>query len=153
AAAALQATVGGEDPLLLVLPSDHVVRDPEAFRDAVRRAAGAAEEGALATFGIHPDSPETGFGYIQSEAARAPADGVVKVLRFVEKPDAETARGYLADGGYSWNSGMFVFRASRYLQELERFRPDILAAVQAAFATARHDGDFVRLDHQAFSAC
>jgi len=153
AAAALQATADGEDPLLLVLPSDHVVRDVEAFRAAVRRAAAAAEQGALVTFGIHPDAPETGFGYIQSDADRSADDGVFKVLRFVEKPDAATARAYLAEGGYSWNSGMFLFRASRYLQELERFRPDIIAAVRAAFATARHDGDFVRLDHQAFAAC
>src|SRR6478672_9850977 len=153
AAAAMQASAEGEDPLLLVLPSDHVVRDAEAFRAAVRRASGAAEQGALVTFGIHPDAPETGFGYIQSDAERSADDGVFKVLRFVEKPDAATARAYLAEGGYSWNSGMFLFRASRYLQELERFRPDILVAVRAAFATARHDGDFVRLDHQAFAAC
>jgi mannose-1-phosphate guanylyltransferase/mannose-6-phosphate isomerase len=153
AAAALQATAEGEDPLLLVLPSDHVVRDVEAFRAAVRRAAAAAEGGALVTFGIHPDAPETGFGYIQSDADRSAEDGVFKVLRFVEKPDIDTARAYLAEGGYSWNSGMFLFRASRFLQELERFRPDILVAVRAAFATARHDGDFVRLDHQAFAAC
>src|SRR6476620_2680966 len=135
AAAALQAIADGDDPLLLVLPSDHVVRDADAFRAAVRRAAAAAEQGALVTFGIHPDAPETGFGYIQADSR---ADGDVrKVLRFVEKPDAATARAYLADGGYSWNSGMFLFRASRYLQELERFRPDILAAVRAAFASAR----------------
>jgi mannose-1-phosphate guanylyltransferase/mannose-6-phosphate isomerase len=153
AAAALQATAGGEDPLLLVLPSDHVVRDVEAFRAAVRRAAAAAEGGALVTFGIHPDAPETGFGYIQSDADRSADDGVFKVLRFVEKPDIDTARAYLAAGGYSWNSGMFLFRASRYLQELERFRPDILTAVRTAFSTARHDGDFVRLDHQAFIGC
>ena len=153
AAAALQATADGEDPLLLVLPSDHVVRDVEAFRAAVRRASTAAEQGALVTFGIHPDAPETGFGYIQSDAEQSPDDGIFKVRRFVEKPDIDTARAYLAAGNYSWNSGMFLFRASRYLQELERFRPDILAAVRSAFATARRDGDFVRLDHQAFAAC
>jgi mannose-1-phosphate guanylyltransferase/mannose-6-phosphate isomerase len=153
AAAALQATADGEDPLLLVLPSDHVVRDVEAFRAVVRRASAAAEQGALVTFGIHPDAPETGFGYIQSEAEQSPDNGIFKVLRFVEKPDIATARAYLAEGNYSWNSGMFLFRASRYLQELERLRPDILIAVRTAFATARHDGDFVRLDHQAFAAC
>ena len=149
AAAALQAMAGGDDPLLLVLPSDHVVRDPEGFRAAVAAAVPAAEAGALVTFGIVPSAPETGFGYIQA----ADGDGVRQVLGFVEKPDAATARGYLEAGGYFWNSGMFLFRASRYLAELERFRPDIVAAVRAAFAAATHDGDFIRLDREAFSAC
>ena len=149
AAAALQAMAGGADPLLLVLPSDHVVRDVAGFQRAVREASSAAEAGALVTFGVVPDAPETGFGYIQAEAG----DGLRQVLRFVEKPDAATARSYLDAGGYYWNSGMFLFRASRYLEELARFRPDIVDAVRAAHATARHDGDFVRLDKGAFSAC
>ena len=149
AAAALQAMAGGADPLLLVLPSDHVVRDVAGFQRAVREASSAAEAGALVTFGIVPDAPETGFGYIQAEAG----DGLRQVLRFVEKPDAATARSYLDAGGYYWNSGMFLFRASRYLEELARFRPDIVDAVRAAHAAARHDGDFVRLDKGAFSAC
>ena len=149
AAAALQALAGDDDPLLLVLPSDHVVRDGEAFRAAVRQAMPAAEAGALVTFGVVPDAPETGFGYIQA----APGDGVRKVLRFVEKPDAATAQRYLDDGGYYWNSGMFLLRASRYLDELQRFRPDIVAAVRAAFDTAARDGDFIRLDKAAFAAC
>ena len=149
AAAALQAMAGGADPLLLVLPSDHVVRDVAGFQRAVREASSAAEAGALVTFGIVPDAPETGFGYIQAEAG----DGLRQVLRFVEKPDAATARSYLDAGGYYWNSGMFLFRASRYLEELARFRPDIVDAVRAAHAGARHDGDFVRLDKDAFSAC
>jgi len=152
AAAALQASLHGADPLLLVLPSDHVVRDAQAFRDAVSRASAAADAGALVTFGIVPESPETGFGYIQAGANRA-GDSVRKVLRFVEKPDAATAQQYLDAGGYYWNSGMFLFRASRYLEELERFRPDILAAVRAAFAGAKRDGDFIRLDKNAFAAC
>jgi mannose-1-phosphate guanylyltransferase/mannose-6-phosphate isomerase len=149
AAAALQAMAGGADPLLLVLPSDHVVRDEAAFQRAVREALPAADAGALVTFGIVPDAPETGFGYIQAEAG----DGLRKVSRFVEKPDAATARSYLDTGGYYWNSGMFLFRASRYLEELARFRPDIVEAVRAAHAAARHDGDFVRLDKEAFTAC
>ncbi|HVI58308.1 MAG TPA: mannose-1-phosphate guanylyltransferase/mannose-6-phosphate isomerase [Luteimonas sp.] len=149
AAAALQAMAGGDDPLLLVLPSDHVVRDPQSFREAVRAAMPAAEAGALVTFGIVPESPETGFGYIQAEAG----EGVRRVQRFVEKPDAATARQYLDAGGYYWNSGMFLFRASRFLAELERFRPDILSAVRAAFDGAKRDGDFVRLDKDAFAAC
>jgi len=150
AAAALQARASGDDPLLLVLPSDHVVRDADAFRDAVRRALPAAEAGALVTFGIVPESAETGFGYIQAEPA--PAGEVARVLRFVEKPDAATAQGYLDAGGYYWNSGMFLFRASRYLEELGRFRADILDAVRRAFDAATRDGDFVRLDKDAFAA-
>ncbi|TLX21632.1 mannose-1-phosphate guanylyltransferase/mannose-6-phosphate isomerase [Thermomonas fusca] len=154
AAAALQALAGGDDPLLLVLPSDHVVRDGEAFRAAVRQAMPAAEAGALVTFGIVPGAPETGFGYIHAEAGEADgSDGVRKVLRFVEKPDAATAQRYLDGGGYYWNSGMFLLRASRYLDELQRFRPDIVAAVRAAFDAAARDGDFIRLDKAAFAAC
>jgi mannose-1-phosphate guanylyltransferase/mannose-6-phosphate isomerase len=152
AAAALQAAADGGDPLLLVLPSDHVVRNVPAFQDAVRAAMPAAADGALVTFGIVPESAETGFGYIQSEAGQPEAGGVRRVLRFVEKPDAATARQYLDAGDYYWNSGMFLFRASRYLAELERFRPDILAAVRAAFEAAQRDGDFIRLDKAAFAA-
>ena len=148
AAAALQAMADGDDPLLLVLPSDHVVRDAEAFRAAVQEASAAADAGALVTFGIVPTAPETGFGYIQAEAG----EGVRKVLRFVEKPDAATAQSYLDAGGYYWNSGMFLFRASRYLEELARFRADILDGARAAFETARRDGDFVRLAADAFAA-
>src|SRR5690554_4349792 len=148
AAAALQALAGGGDPLLLVLPSDHVVRDAGAFRSAVREAMPAAADGALVTFGIVAEAPETGFGYIQS----GPGEGVRDVQRFVEKPDAATARAYLDAGDYYWNSGMFLFRASRYLEELGRFRPEMLDAVRAAFERAVRDGDFVRLDRDAFSA-
>ena len=159
AAAALQAMrEHGEDPLLLVLPSDHVVADVEAFRAAVREAMPAAEAGALVTFGIVPTAPETGFGYIQADSSQAAAAdgagaGPRKVLRFVEKPDAATAQGYVDVGGYYWNSGMFLFRASRYLAELERLRPDMLAAVREALAGGTRDGDFVRLDKAAFAAC
>jgi mannose-1-phosphate guanylyltransferase/mannose-6-phosphate isomerase len=163
AAAALVAMADGSDPLLLVLPSDHVVRDAEAFRAAVTEASSAAESGALVTFGIVPQAPETGFGYIQAEAGQSsagqssPGEGVRRVLRFVEKPDAATAQAYLDDGGYFWNSGMFLFRASRYLEELGRHRPDILAAVRAACAHLDHDalsqgGEFLRLDSAAFAA-
>jgi mannose-1-phosphate guanylyltransferase/mannose-6-phosphate isomerase len=151
AVAALQAMAGGEDPLLLVLPSDHVVRDAGGFRAAVVEAGVAAAQGALVTFGIVPTAAETGFGYIQADSGEV--NGLRKVARFVEKPDAATAQSYLDAGGYYWNSGMFLFRASRYLAELERFRPDILAASRQAFALARHDGDFTRLDKDAFAAC
>lgn len=164
AAAALQAMrEHGEDPLLLVLPSDHVVADGEAFRAAVRAATRAADGGALVTFGIVPTAPETGFGYIQADSNQADssqADRVEggggeprRVLRFVEKPDAATARGYVEVGGYYWNSGMFLFRASRYLEELGRFHPRMLDAVRRALAEGGRDGDFVRLDAEAFAAC
>ncbi len=153
AAAAFQAMADGDDPLLLVLPSDHVVRNDDAFHAAVREAIIAAEQGALVTFGILPTSPETGFGYIQAEAGAASEGHVRRVARFVEKPDAATARAYLDAGDYYWNSGMFLFRASRYLQELERFRPDIVAATKKAWNAAKRDGDFIRLDKDAFAAC
>ncbi|NZA27489.1 mannose-1-phosphate guanylyltransferase/mannose-6-phosphate isomerase [Luteimonas sp. SJ-92] len=148
AAAALQAMAAGKDPLLLVLPSDHVVRDVGAFRGAVREAIPAAEGGALITFGIVAAAPETGFGYIQAAAG----EGVRAVRRFVEKPDAATAQGYVAGGDYYWNSGMFLFRASRYLEELERFDPDMVQAVRRAFDGAARDGDFIRLEREAFAA-
>ena len=150
AAAAMQAMAGGDDPLLLVLPSDHVIRDADAFRLAIAGALDAARGGALVTFGIVPTSPETGFGYIQAVAGDA---RIRRVARFVEKPDAATAASYLAEGGYYWNSGMFLFRASRYLEQLSQFRPDILAATRMAFDKARVDGDFIRLDRDAFAAC
>lgn len=136
------------DPLLLVLPSDHVVRDDAAFRAAVIAATPAAEAGALVTFGIVPQAPETGFGYIHAETG----EGVRKVLRFVEKPDAATAQRYLDEGGYFWNSGMFLFRASRFLEELAKYRPDILAAARAACEHLDPDGEFLRLDRDAFAA-
>ena len=153
AAAALQAMDGGDDPLLLVLPSDHAVRDAGAFRAAVLAAMPAAEQGALVTFGIVPNAPETGFGYIQADPSAGGGEGVRKVLRFVEKPDAATAQRYLDDGGYYWNSGMFLFRASRYLEELRKFRPDIVEETMRAFGGAQRDGDFIRLDREAFAAC
>ncbi len=149
AVAALQACEDGADPVLLVLPSDHVVADVAAFHDAVRQGLGTAAAGALVTFGIVPDGPETGYGYIRMEAG----DGVRPVMAFVEKPDADTARAYVADGTYVWNSGMFLLRASRYLEELDRYRPDILQACRRAVADATHDVDFLRLDRTAFEAC
>ncbi|WP_240098606.1 mannose-1-phosphate guanylyltransferase/mannose-6-phosphate isomerase [Thermomonas flagellata] len=149
AVAALEALRGGEDPLLLVLPSDHVIADPAGFRAAVQEAAPAARDGQLVTFGIVPDAPETGYGYIQA----APGQGVRAVRRFVEKPDAATAAAYLAAGDHYWNSGMFLLRASVYLEELARLQPAMLEACRHAHAQARRDPDFVRLDAQAFAAC
>ncbi|WP_369976985.1 mannose-1-phosphate guanylyltransferase/mannose-6-phosphate isomerase [Xanthomonas bundabergensis] len=148
AVAALEATRNGADPLLLVLPSDHVIRDEAAFQAAVRAAATAAEQGKLVTFGIKPTAPETGYGYIKAGAG----NGVSAVERFVEKPDLATAQGYLASGEYYWNSGMFLFRASRYLEELRRFQPAIADACAKAWDAAKRDADFTRLDKDAFAA-
>jgi mannose-1-phosphate guanylyltransferase/mannose-6-phosphate isomerase len=152
AVAALQAMAGGDDPLLLVLPSDHVIRDVPAFHAAVQAAAPAAGQGALVTFGIVPAGAETGYGYIKAASPPAGA-GVRPVERFVEKPDLATAEAYVASGDYFWNSGMFLFRASRFLDELQRFAPAMVAAARAALAGAQRDADFLRLDRAAFEAC
>lgn len=148
AIAALQALSSNDDALLLVLPSDHVVRDESAFHQAVKLAAVAAQGGKLVTFGIVPTAAETGYGYIKAH----PGEGVRPVDRFVEKPDLETARKYVSSGEYFWNSGMFLFKASRYLQELETLQPAILAACRTALDKASRDSDFVRLDADAFAA-
>ncbi|MDZ4350101.1 MAG: mannose-1-phosphate guanylyltransferase/mannose-6-phosphate isomerase [Xanthomonadaceae bacterium] len=148
AVAALEATATGADPMLLVLPSDHVVADEAGFRAAVALAREAAGSGALVTFGVAPTAPETGYGYI-----RAPGQGVRPVEAFVEKPDLPTAEAYLASGQYFWNSGMFLFRASRYLAELARLQPAMLAACRQALASGRRDSDFLRLDGDAFAGC
>lgn len=148
AIAALQALANGDDALLLVLPSDHVVRNEAAFHAAVKQAAIAAEAGKLVTFGIVPTAPETGYGYIKAAAG----EGVRAVDRFVEKPDLATAEQYVASGEYFWNSGMFLFKASRYLKELEALQPAILAACRQALDKAARDNDFIRLDAEAFAA-
>lgn len=148
AVAALEATRDGADALLLVLPSDHVITNETAFRSAVQAAASAAEAGKLVTFGIVPTGPETGYGYIKA----ADGQGLRAVERFVEKPDLDTATGYVSSGQYYWNSGMFLFKASRYLQELERFQPAMLAGSRQAWQQARRDADFTRLDKDAFTA-
>ncbi len=152
AVAALHTQLAGADPILLILPADHVIADVEGFRAAVRQIAPHAEAGRLITFGIVPTAPEIGYGYIK---AGAPLDdfGVCKVERFVEKPDTATAQTYLQSGAYSWNSGMFMFRASAFLAELERFAPAMLAACQQALTAGRADTDFLRLDRKAFAAC
>ncbi len=149
AVAAMAALEQVEDAVLLVLPTDHTVGDEPAFLDAVRVALPAAEAGRLVTFGIVPNGPETGYGYIQAEVG----EGLRRVRRFVEKPDRDRAEGWLAEGGYYWNSGMFLFTAQRYLQELERWRPEILECCRKAFKLARRDPDFTRLDSEAFTTC
>jgi len=146
---AFEALKRDPEALLLVLPADHLIGDGASFAAAVRQALPAAGQGWLVTFGIRPDRPETGFGYIRRAEA---IDGhAFRVERFVEKPDLATAVGYLAAGGYDWNSGMFLFKASRYLEELGEHAPAMLAAVREAYASAHGDLDFVRVDQDAFA--
>ncbi|MYM65279.1 mannose-1-phosphate guanylyltransferase/mannose-6-phosphate isomerase [Pseudoduganella sp. FT55W] len=152
AAAALYLQAIDPEALMLVLPADHVITDVAAFHAAIDQAAAVAQGGALATFGIVPTAPETGYGYIRAGAALAQA-GAFAVDRFVEKPDRATAEGFLAAGNYFWNSGMFLFRAATYLSELQEFQPAMASACAAAVAQSYRDLDFCRLDEAAFAAC
>ena len=152
ALAAFNAVRNGDDPVLLVLPADHVIADVDTFQGALKMAKQQSEAGKLVTFGIVPDSPETGFGYIKAHAG-AESDHCYDVDQFVEKPDAETAAGYLANGNYYWNSGMFMFRASTYLDALKQHAPEIYQASQAAFNTATRDADFIRVGKDEFENC
>jgi mannose-1-phosphate guanylyltransferase/mannose-6-phosphate isomerase len=151
--AALALTEAEPDPLMLVMPSDHTIGDLAAFADAVEDAATAARAGALVSFGITPQRAETGYGYIRRGSELDGAKGVFAVAEFVEKPGPEQAQAYVASGEHSWNSGMFLFPASVYLDELERLRPDMVAACRNALATAQRDSDFVRLGREAFAGC
>jgi len=173
AVAALQALDDVSDPLLLVLPADHVIRDIMVFQTAVQAGCELAEAGKLVTFGIVPDHPETGYGYIRADKDRplsvsggslsagmtADLESGTKdatafdVAEFVEKPDSATAQTYLDSGDYYWNSGMFLFRASVFLDELEKFNPTMLAACRKAHSSLQADLDFLRLDATAFAAC
>jgi mannose-1-phosphate guanylyltransferase/mannose-6-phosphate isomerase len=139
----------GDDPLLLVLPADHVIGDAAAFGAAVRAAVEPAAAGRLMTFGVVPTEPATGYGYIRRGADRA---GWSEVAEFVEKPNAEKARGYVDSGRYLWNSGMFVFGASVWLDELRAYAPDMLAASEQAVASAERVDGFVRLG-ESFGTC
>lgn len=140
------------DALLLAMPSDHAIADVAAFHVAVARAAGAARAGALVTFGITADRPETGYGYIRRGAALDGREGCYAVAAFIEKPSQERAEAYLAEGGHYWNSGIFLFQARVYLEELERRRPEMVAGCRVALAKAQRDLDFLRLDKAAFTA-
>ncbi|SEH30227.1 mannose-1-phosphate guanylyltransferase/mannose-6-phosphate isomerase [Magnetospirillum fulvum] len=139
--------------LLLVMPSDHVIMDTASFRDAVATAAPAAAQGRMVTFGITPTRPETGYGYIKHAAPLPGLDGVLAVDSFVEKPDAETAARYLADGGYVWNAGIFLFSARGVLDELARHAPSVFEATNRAWDAAERDFDFLHLAADAFAAC
>ena len=147
--AALEATQQGRDPVLVVTPADQSIGDEAAFTESLRRAVRAAATGAFVILGVAPDRPETGYGYIRCERM---SQGEMKVAKFVEKPDAATAQRYVDDGGHYWNSGMFVVRASLWLEALGQFRADILAATRSAWASRSVDASFVRPDKALFEA-
>ncbi|HCM0789712.1 TPA: mannose-1-phosphate guanylyltransferase/mannose-6-phosphate isomerase [Vibrio parahaemolyticus] len=152
ALAALRAIEGEQDSILLVLAADHLIKDDYIFCKTVEKAIPLAESGKLVTFGIVPTKPETGYGYIR-RGDKLSQHEAYSVDAFVEKPNLSVAKQYLNDGGYYWNSGMFMFKASRYLEELEKFRPDILNAVKSAYSGAHNDLDFIRLNENAFKKC
>lgn len=150
----LAALAVAGDPILLVMPADHVVRDVAAFQQAIAFGIEYAVAGAVVTFGILPDRPETGFGYIRAGVSMGGKENPARRIEaFAEKPDAATAERYVASGGYWWNSGIFMMRASVWLAAIGRFRPDILAACEKAYANGKSDHDFFRVDKVAFSAC
>ena len=149
-AIALAALTAKDDPLLLVLAADHVIQDEAAFREAVIRAIPLAEAGKLVTFGIVPSAPHTGYGYIKR--GKDIGEGF-EVDAFVEKPSSDVAQNYFSSGDYYWNSGMFLFRASSYLEELKKFRPDILEQCKASVMEVKADLDFLRIDKETFGLC
>ena len=153
--ASLEAIKNGADPVLLVMPADHVITDVTAFQMVVSQGAALAANGAVVTFGITPDAPETGYGYIQTGAVFSPAGNTDArvIARFVEKPNLATAQAYLDEGSYSWNSGLFMMRASVWLSAMGVCRADILAACQAAWDQGQTDGEFVRVGKEAFAQC
>lgn len=150
--AALAAIRNETDPVLLVMPSDHVIVDIPAFQASVRNGMRLAQEGAMVTFGITPDAPEIGYGYIQLGDALE-EQGAFRITRFVEKPDLATAQSYLDEGSYLWNSGIFMLQASVWLSAIERCHPDIMAACRAAWDQGSVDGIFMRVDKTAFMLC
>ncbi len=150
-AAALMISERDPDGIMLVLPSDHVIRDPAAFRNAVETACDSARRGHLTTFGIVPERPETGFGYIRRGAELDGLPTAAHVAEFVEKPDLERARSFVASGDYAWNSGMFVFPVRRLLEEMSRLQPEVVAACRESVRNATRDLTFTRLDESAFA--
>lgn len=156
AIAALQAMAIHDDPVLVVLPADHHIDDVPVFQHAIRMGENLSREGKLITFGIVPNAPETGYGYIRKGEPLKPETagiGPVTIREFVEKPDRQTAEAYLASGNYCWNSGIFMFQASTVLAELQKHAPDIVTACEKAFQKGRKDLDFFRLDADEFSSC
>ena len=154
AVAALQATAAGHDPLLLVLAADHMIREPGQFRAAVEEGIPAAQAGKLVTFGIVPTAAETGYGYIEAaQPLNAGPTAPVPIHRFVEKPDRATAEQFLSTGRFTWNSGMFLLKASAILAELERLAPEVVSACRSALEHDSSDLDFLRLEREAFAGC
>ncbi len=151
--AALVAAAQGQDPVLLVMPADHVISDLKTFQAAIAEGARRAENGALVTFGIVPDRPETGYGYIRAAEPIDDSGPARQLDAFVEKPDAATAERYVSSGEYLWNSGLFMMRASVWLSAVEALRPEITKACQAAVSGGADDGDFIRVEKSAFLAC
>ncbi|HHN8366085.1 TPA: mannose-1-phosphate guanylyltransferase/mannose-6-phosphate isomerase [Morganella morganii] len=151
ALAAFKAMQHGDDPLLLILPSDHVISDNDKFIHAVKKAKKAAEENYLVTFGIVPFTPETGYGYIKK--GDLISDGIFKVSSFKEKPDHTTAISYISSGNYYWNSGIFLFKASAYLNELKKLSPQIYKHCEHSVQKSRSDLDFIRVDEEEFDLC
>lgn len=149
--AALAAVSDGEDPLLLVMPADHVIGERDAFQQAVTVGARRAAQGAMVSFGIVPERAETGYGYIRCGAATG--EGARAIAEFVEKPDQATAERYLASGDYLWNGGIFLVRANMWLQAIGRLQPEILSACERAMGECRRDMDFIRVGAEAFAAC
>lgn len=147
---AMKDNTSGEAPVLLVLAADHVIKDTAAFQKAAAALLPAVQAGKFGTLGIVPTEAATGYGYIKAGSESA---GLFAVEQFVEKPDAKTAQGYLDSGKYYWNSGMFMIRADRYLEELKRFSPEMFAACEAAMANTQQDLDFIRVDKEAFVKC
>ena len=150
-AVTLAALAAHQDDVLLVLPSDHVILNIDAFQTAVQQAELLALQNYLVTFGITPITPETGYGYIKY--AESLDNQVYSVIHFIEKPDAERAQIFVNDGGYLWNSGMFAFKAGSFLKELAKFNPTMLAVCQQAFDTAQRDTDFIRINADIFKNC
>jgi len=151
--AALVALQAGEDPVLVVMPADHIIAGVEAFRGAVAQGASHAESGKVVTFGIRPTAPETGYGYIRAGKALAGRDGGREISAFTEKPDRGTAGTYVASGEYLWNSGIFMMRASVWLRELGARQPEMVQACRAAFEARTPDRDFLRIGKDAFAGC
>jgi len=151
--AALQSTKDNQDPLLLVMPADHVVKDLVAFHRGIAKGIESALSGAIVTFGVVSNRPETGYGYIQANRHVKSADQAFPIIRFVEKPDRKTAESYLAAGDYYWNSGMFLLRAKTWLRAMEQLQPTMLNSCINAFSRGSRDLDFLRLDKNSFSDC
>ena len=153
AIAAMKLLAEGRDELLLILPADHVIDDQRAFQRALALATNAAEKGEMVLFGIPANRPETGYGYIKAGDERGLPDGVIRVERFIEKPDEARAQQFVEDGGYFWNSGMFLFRASRFLEELKKHDADIYDTCLLTLERSQHDGDLISIDAATFECC